>query len=1042
MNKNIIVFIFLLCFLLNAGVVVKIDGKGTFVSKSQPEKIMSKDEFYKNILIVNQDNFLSYIKPNYDQIKELIIEDNDIIRGIFKFYILWIKQPTNLYFYKITHNWDENINWNKNIKFEEKPFLIYKVENTGWHQIDLTEFLKNSGYGFALKSDSQIRIVNFNATGQFSKEKAYFELEIKEYPKYNLWEFDVKPQEGVYVKVKDGHLYYGDKRLRLWGVCRHDSRRLETVHRIKKMGFNAIRLWAPQNAYDKESIKKGEFTKLKFKDRPVDLDSFDRFFYELKKEGIFVWCESLHYIKLTPELWDALLEDDSFLASGDDWNEWKKAVKELMNKNNFSLFRYFLYFDERVEKLYMKHAENFLLHRNPYTGKKYAEEEAIAIFEIQNENGFLKWILERGFEGWPEYFKNKLQKKWNEYLIKKYKNQNRLIEEWGKLDEGENLENRNIKLSPVFSERYKYPEKRAKDFLEFLHFVISDFNKKFENHCRKLAPEGVGVNVIPFIYDTFFRLSNQWLYVNSLADANSMGIYFWKLTSSLTVPPALYVIDSTTIADKPNLIYEINTSRPNPYRSEDPFRISSFGSFQDWDGIFWHYWNELEPPGENFIPDEQYLVSPLPYMTEYWADGGIVHSSDPVMCSSLSLAGHIFRKFLISPAKKPTIYKIGKDGIFNYEYFRGTSTREKSFTTGAKIKFDLNQKEPLIIEEGKKPEKEEIKYDWKNQRMIIDNEKVKGYIGFWKGGIYKFSDNFAIFNVSSPFISFILASKNGKSIKETNELFITSLFDAKNTNFEMDMSIAREGGGFVGPSEQARAIKNRGTAPVLMDKVSLDIYFPFSIYGEIEFYDMALRKFSVEKINGKNIISIKPPKNFYIIKLVIQKKGKITQQIPQIIEKKETIQKKEISEKKVKEILKDLWFPVEGIKWSNNYAFVHQFLRDSTLNFTSISPFDFSDKPEKKIVLTDFKIFDCICDMEIYFKNEYMERVSFTFKEFPSFEFILEKLKKFIGEPIEYKKKQVAFEETYAKWRIKNLKVELKEFQGFIGLNLNIEDEN
>ncbi|MCM8803751.1 MAG: hypothetical protein NC833_00655 [Candidatus Omnitrophica bacterium] len=1045
MNQNfkeaeVLLLFFLFISFIKSEVVVKIDGCGTFVSRNKPDKVMSKEEeYYRDILIVDKDNFVSYIKPNYEQIKEVIIEENDIDELILKFYVVWIKEPTTLYFYEILQGWDENVTWKDNIKFKDEPLIKYRIEKTGWHQVDITKIIKNNG--FALKSDSQIRIVNFNSKGEFSNQKCYFELKIKEYSKYNLWEFDVKPQEDIYVEVKNGHLYYGNKRLRLWGVCRHDSRRLETVNRIKNMGFNAIRLWGPQNSYDTESIKKGEFTKLKFENEPVDLDSFDRFFYELKKNGIFVWCVSLHYMRLNQNLWEALLSDDSFLSSGDDWYEWKNAIREIIEKNNIGLYMYFLYFDERIQKLFMKNAENFLQHKNPYTNKKYAEEEAICVFEIQNENGFLKWVLERGFDSWPEYFRKKLQKKWNEFLIKKYRDTRGLIDAWGKLDEGEDIKKENIKLSPVFYERYKYPKQRGSDFIEFLSGMINEFNKKFESHCRKFAPKGKGVNVIPFVYDTLFRLNNAWLYVNSQGNINSMGIYIWKLTSSLTVSPSLYVVDSTTIDGKPNLIYEVNVSRPDPYRSEFPFKISSFASYQDWDGLFWHYWNELESPGRNYIPDEQYLISPLPYMTETWADGGIVHASDPVMCSSLSLSGHIFRRFLISPAEKPTIYKIGRNGIFNYDYFRGISTTKESFETGARIKFDLNQEEPVKIEQGEK-KRQDIIYEFEKGRMIIDNEKIKGYIGYWsKDDVYMFKEKYAIFNVSTPFISFVMCSKDGENLSQANEIYLTSLFDAKNKDFEIDMSIAREGGGFVGPWEQGKAIKNRGKPPVIMDKVNLDIYFPFSIYGRIEFYDFALRKFYEKRINGDNVINLNPPKNYYIIKLHIEKKGNPKQKLPEIKKDKEKL-KPEHTEKILFETNKyeTLWFPIEGLTWSKNYAYVHQFLRDSSLNFTSISPFDSSDKKEKSILLSEFKIFDCITDMEIFFKNEFMNRVSFTFKEVPSLEFILDKLKRFVGEPVEHKKAKHAFEKSLVIWRLKSLKIELTEFQGFVSLIFILEE--
>jgi len=1050
MNTNyLILFTFFMSILTSfSSIRIDLTGEDTFISQENPYKIMNKDEFFKNILICGSENYISYVKPNYGQIQELILNEEDIVNFKFKFYVLWMEKPTNLYFYRIVEKWDENVSWAEgNIKFEKIPFLTYKVERIGWHEISLNKVFKEIEFGFALKSEYQIRIVSLDGEGSFRKERASFEIEVKEYPKYQLWDFDIVPVEGIYVKVKNGHLYYGNKRLRLWGVCRHDSRRLETVQRIKKMGFNAVRLWGPQNAYDEESIKKGEFTKLKFEEEPVDLDSFDRFFYELKREGLFIWCVSLHYIKLTPKLWKSLLSDNSFIAGGDDWKEWKNAVTEIIDTNKYEILRYFLYFDERISKLYFQHAKNFLLHQNPYTRKKYAEEEAICIFEIQNENGFIKWVLERGFDNWPIYFKEKLKRKWNKFLIWKYKNTENLKKEWGELEPRENLEEMSVNLAPIFSERYIYPKKRGEDFIEFLSNMIIEFNHKFENYCRSFAPMGIGVNVIPFVYDTLFRLNNAWLYINSNADINSFGIYFWKLSSSLTVPPSLYVIDSTTIYGKPNLIYEINTSRPNPYRSEDPFRIVALASLQDWDGIFWHYWNELEPPGRNFIPDEQYLISPLPLMTETWADGGITHASDPVMCSSLSIAGHIFRKFLISPATKPTIYEVGKEGIFNYDYFRGISTRKDSFTTGAKIKFNLEQNEPLKIQKGENTNKE-IKYEWEKGRMIIDNDKVIGYIGFWENNFYKFSNDFAILNVSSPFASIVLTSKDGNKLKESKEFFLTALWDVKNSGFEMDMKVAREGGGFVGPSEQARAIIKRGKPPVIMDKIKFDIYFPFSIYGRIEFYDFALRKFAEIKLNGENIINISPQKNYYMIKFIIDKKDKIKTSLPLYqekikIERKTTKHKPEFLKKREEFI--NLWCPVKELNWAMDYAQTHQILRDSTLIFTTISPFDSSEKIEKKIILTDFEIWNCVADMEILFKDNFMESIFFTFKEIPSFDYLIEVLKKELGEPKEKRIEQVAFQENYVIWNLKEkgklLNIELKEFQGSIFLKFFLKSQ-
>ncbi len=250
-----------------------------------------------------------------------------------------------------------------------------------------------------------------------------------------------------------------------------------------------------------------------------------------------------------------------------------------MRENTQEALNTYAIFDERLRKAYLRHIEAFLNHINPYTGRSYAQEETIALWELGNED----WLINRLIGGeaveLPAYFKAKLRDRWNAWLTDRYRSDGRLRRAWGELNADESLDRGSVALAPAFAQRVDYPEARARDFVEFVSGLVSDFLLGFEAHARRQAPEGVGVNVTPFSFDTQYRPNTPWLYSNAgHADVANFGMYFWSLTSSLTAPPKMYVMDSNTVAGKPTVIYETNNGRPNPHRVEQAMRNTALAS--------------------------------------------------------------------------------------------------------------------------------------------------------------------------------------------------------------------------------------------------------------------------------------------------------------------------------------------------------------------------------------------------------------------------------------------------------------------------------
>jgi hypothetical protein len=98
---------------------------------------------------------------------------------------------------------------------------------------------------------------------------------------------------------------------------------------------------------------------------PQQLDRLDFFINELKKRGIYA---------------DLNLNVARVFKAGDGVRDY-----ELI-----SYSKALTYFDERLIELQKIYARQLLTHANPYTGKAYCDEPAVAMVEFLNENSLVE----------------------------------------------------------------------------------------------------------------------------------------------------------------------------------------------------------------------------------------------------------------------------------------------------------------------------------------------------------------------------------------------------------------------------------------------------------------------------------------------------------------------------------------------------------------------------------------------------------------------------------------------------------------------------
>jgi len=808
------------------------------------------------------------------------------------------------------------------------------------------------------------------------KTQPVLQVTMKPEPHALLFDNSLVPRPGVYTTAVDGHLTYGGQRLRLWGCVGFG-----TADRMRKMGFNAQRVWEPRNKFGPgeflgdTTVTTGDEV-LATKGDGSRIDLADQHFADLKAHGMFVMFGALaNGMPIKP-----LLVDNSFIAGGPDWPAWKAAM--LAEKSPDGVARYAVFFDDRLQKAKIKWAVDVLNHVNLYTGKKYAEDENIACYEVWNENGMVHRALETGLN-LPPYFTNEATQEWNAWLTAKYKDDAGLKAAWGDLKPGESLTGGTVAMAPTLAQRDQYPVARAADYIRFLCEKVDTFNQKFRATCRAQAPAGVGVNVVPFSFDTEYRPSLQWPFVSSRGDVNSFGMYFWGLKSNLDQPPAMYVMDSHTVDGNPTIIYETNQGRPSPQRSEYPLRVATFASWQDWDGVFWHYW--ASDPTQK---DEDFLTGPMPQVGNPFFWTGVENQNDPVMTASMAAGGRIFLGHDVHPAPNPVIYQAGAKAIYSFDNFNGVGMSRTAFTQGARLSF-APDKDTGVVASQPDPTGpisdavaggDQILYDWPHGRMIVDTPNALVYAGLLSGS-YKFKDGIALGGLNSTWVNFALVSQDGKPLvgpDATQRAYIVALNDARNTGFKFNYNVAG------GPVDQAKAIADRGHGPVIVDPVSYKLWFPTALTGHLTAYDFALRTVADQPIST-NEVAYDDKRETWITVLDLAGRGApaivpeglgyVASTGPAIAQGPATLDPRLVAVPN----------PILNLSWANSYDQTHKTLREETVTYTSISPEDLTAAAQKSIVVTGSTLlFNAEGNIEVRFQDGKMNAILVTFTKPPA----------------------------------------------------------
>ena len=208
--------------------------------------------------------------------------------------------------------------------------------------------------------------------------------------------------------VKDGHLFAGKKRFRIFGVNiafganfprKEDAEKVAA--RMAKFGINCVRF----HHIDMMSAPGGIFAADGRTLDPGQLDKLDYFIAQLAAHGIYADL-NLHVSRTYPDRPKSEKEGNTSYDKGVD------------------------NFDTAMIAAQKDYARALLTHVNAYTHRAYVDEPAVALVEINNENALFDEWQNGGLDRAAAPYRDELSGLWTKWLKNHYTDEDKWRASW------------------------------------------------------------------------------------------------------------------------------------------------------------------------------------------------------------------------------------------------------------------------------------------------------------------------------------------------------------------------------------------------------------------------------------------------------------------------------------------------------------------------------------------------------------------------------------------------------------------------------------
>ncbi len=427
-------------------------------------------------------------------------------------------------------------------------------------------------------------------------------------------------QHGFLTVNKSGQFCFADgQRVRFWGinVAKHAVfQPHETIDAVAELfaraGFNLVRL---HHLDDVGGLLPPDRAGQKPRLDPDKLDAVDYWIAALKKRGIYVYLDLLDY----RTFWE-----DEGVPNGSVLGRGAKPYAVFAN---------------RLIDLQIDYARELLAeHVNPYTGLTYAQDPAVAIIELCDENGL--FATEQHWRRIIPPYRRELIERWNAWLRARYRTTEHLAQAWRRsgcnqpLAHFESLDAGTVVL-PGMALSAPANAARMSDARRFVVEVHRDYFRRMRQALGEMGVRAPISAVADFTHPAdLFSIAAELDFVAAnyyfahpffKAERPSDVLAYFEAGNPLMAvgaDTAVRRLCGPRVVGKPLVIREWNVCWPNPWRAEGIMQTAEYGAEQDIDAMLL------------FTYDCQPDSDKLSYFDV---------SADPTRWGLAALAGQVFR---------------------------------------------------------------------------------------------------------------------------------------------------------------------------------------------------------------------------------------------------------------------------------------------------------------------------------------------------------------------------------------------------------------
>jgi hypothetical protein len=385
--------------------------------------------------------------------------------------------------------------------------------------------------------------------------------------------------------VKDGFAFEDGTPVKFWGTNLSylgnapDRPAADfTAARFARYGINAVRMHKFSSPTGKNGIgDPNDSTRME----PKGLDRLDYFVSKLKEHGVYFGWSHTYRFQVVPGDRKRLLAYD-------------EIAKDLKGSTYA-----FINFAEDVQDLMIEMVVNLLKHKNPYTGRTYADEPALCFIELQNEDDIFFFTSKGAFNACPTY-KKRFMERFAAWLKERYGSQEKLQGTWGNaLRRDEKLADASIvpELNPYFFGDERLPaekggaRRRLLDTAAYLHDLQDRFYGRFVKAIRDAGYNGPLIGspwqappMLPHYYNLHSDYTVGYIDRHNYFEGKGANMF----TSMLARPGSGYFSSGLQqVRDRPFGLSEWIHVYPNVYAAEGPAIVAAYGmGLQGWDASY------------------------------------------------------------------------------------------------------------------------------------------------------------------------------------------------------------------------------------------------------------------------------------------------------------------------------------------------------------------------------------------------------------------------------------------------------------------------